>query len=407
VLLVERFCHSDAEKLGIQHWERNEDAATTGWISSLSLFIDGTWLWAGSDSNLDVFSNVYFLNTLLNPDDADGHAQIVHYTRGLGAVASGTARKLWQGAFASGIDDIIADLYVNICANYERGDKIYIFGFSRGAVIARALTGLLSFGILKADHIYNFTQVWKAYLKLGGIVLSDGARQRSTIDELKAGDPTTFDYSKYCEERDPKIEFVGVFDTVSGGHGAAEFAQRLRLNAGEVQPNVKHAVQLLAIDESRDFFKPVLWTGLKERTRKTFEQIWMPGVHSDVGGAYKTRHLGNLALLTMIDRVIARTSLGFNLRQCRKLLHLHPIGGEVIRIHDEFVDPRWRAISSAVSREVDPNFPQAIHPFAKQMLNMPVNFKAEGHHRPYALSPGFRAMKDAKEFLSGKFKSNC
>jgi uncharacterized protein (DUF2235 family) len=102
------------------------------------------------------------LNTLLNADDAEGHAQIVHYTWGL------SRRKrscwLWQGAFSSGIDDLIADLYVNICANYERGDKIYIFGFSRGAVIARALTGLRSFGILKADHINMFTQVWKAHL---------------------------------------------------------------------------------------------------------------------------------------------------------------------------------------------------------------------------------------------------
>jgi uncharacterized protein (DUF2235 family) len=379
--------------------------ARKGGFRHLVYFVDGTWLWAGSDKNLDVFSNVYLLNTLLNADDAEGHAQIVHYTRGLGAVANDPVRRLWQGAFASGIDDLIADLYVNICANYERGDKIYIFGFSRGAVIARALTGLLSFGILKADHINMFTQVWKAYLKLGEIMLSGSPLQRSAIDELKA-DPTMFDYSKYCEQRDPKVEFVGVFDTVSGGYGAAEIAQRLRLNAGEVQPNVKHAVQLLAIDESRDFFKPILWTGLKNRARKTFEQIWMPGVHSDVGGAYKARHLGNLALLTMIDRVIARTSLGLNLAQCRKILQVHPTGGEVIRIHDEFIAP-WPVISKPSLREIDPNLPQTIHPFAKQMLNMPVNFKAEKINRPYALPTGFGAMKEAKEFLSGKFKSNC
>jgi len=250
-----------------------------------------------------------------------------------------------------------------------------------------------------------FAQVWKAYVKLGEIMISGGARQASAIDGLKA-DPTMFDYSKYCENRDPKIEFLGVFDTVSGGHGAAEIAQRLRLNAGEVQPNVKHAVQLLAIDETRDFFKPILWTGVKDQTRRSFEQIWMPGVHSDVGGAYKTRHLGNLALLTMIDRVIARTSLGFNLAQCRKRLQVHPSGGEVLRIHDEFTPP-WRVISKPSPRAIDSGLPQTIHPFAKQMLKMPVYFKTETNHRPYLLTPDFSEMKEAKEFLSGKFKSNC
>jgi hypothetical protein len=166
-------------------------------------------------------------------------------------------------------------------------------------------------------------------------------------------------------------------------------------------------VQLLAIDETRDFFKPIPWTGLKGRASRSFEQIWMPGVHSDVGGAYKARHLGDLALLTMIDRVIARTSLSFDLRLCRKRLSVHPANpSENIRIHDEFIAP-WNVIAAPVLRIHDPQLPlQTIHPFAKAMLNMPVSYKTQGLGRPYALSPGFAAMKEAKEFLSGEFKSN-
>jgi uncharacterized protein (DUF2235 family) len=57
-----------------------------GGFRHLIYLIDGTWLWAGSDKTLDVYSNVYRLNTLLKADDEDGRAQIVHYVRGLGAV---------------------------------------------------------------------------------------------------------------------------------------------------------------------------------------------------------------------------------------------------------------------------------------------------------------------------------
>ena len=72
-----------------------------GGFRHLIYLIDGTWLWAGSDKTLDVYSNVYRLNTLLKADDEDGRAQIVHYVRGLGAVEG--KEMLTQGGFASGI----------------------------------------------------------------------------------------------------------------------------------------------------------------------------------------------------------------------------------------------------------------------------------------------------------------
>src|SRR5215510_1553835 len=49
---------------------------------------------------LDVYSNIYLLNTLLHADDKEGRAQIVHYSRGLGAVEG--IRKYTFGGFAYG-----------------------------------------------------------------------------------------------------------------------------------------------------------------------------------------------------------------------------------------------------------------------------------------------------------------
>ncbi|WP_094183709.1 T6SS phospholipase effector Tle1-like catalytic domain-containing protein [Bradyrhizobium canariense] len=134
----------------------------TGGYRHLVYFIDGTWLWAGSQNTLDVYSNVYLMNTLLEVDDAAGHAQIVEYSRGLGAI--GGVRRYIDGGFANGIDVLIADLYVNICSNYQPDDKIYIFGFSRGAVVARALAGLLAKGILHDKYINSFADIWSDYL---------------------------------------------------------------------------------------------------------------------------------------------------------------------------------------------------------------------------------------------------
>jgi uncharacterized protein (DUF2235 family) len=378
--------------------------ARKGGFRHLVYFIDGTWLWAGSDNSLDVYSNIYRLNTLLNADDEGGHAQIVHYSRGLGALKG--LRQYTAGGFSYGIDEMVADLYVNICSNYEPGDKIYLFGFSRGAVVARALTGLLSHGILEANHINMFAHVWASYVGQGEVLLP--GQPRTSVAKSTDGGPKKINYTRFCSERDPQIEFVGVFDTVAGGHGMSAIAQKLRLSARHVHSNVKHAVQLLAIDEARTFFRPILWTGLNppgkaSRDKRTLEQIWMPGVHSDIGGAYSKRHIGNIALLTMIDRVIHRTSLSFDLKECRKL-HVSSAAGDLVRIHNEFTRT-WRLLSGESARQVDGSANQFIHPCALRLANTPVSFKREKKSTPYSLPSQFAALPVAEEFISSKFKS--
>jgi uncharacterized protein (DUF2235 family) len=156
--------------------------------------------------------------------------------------------------------------------------------------------------ILEAHHINMLAHVWAAYTGQSGEILLPGAA-RTSIDLPQ---DRRFDYTDHCSQRHPRIEFVGVFDTVVGGAGLAERYQEIRLSSCRVQANVKHAVHSLAIDESRKFFKPVLWTGISDAKKlgfdwqpSTLEQIWMPGVHSDVGRAYGKRHLGNLALQTI------------------------------------------------------------------------------------------------------------
>jgi uncharacterized protein (DUF2235 family) len=95
-----------------------------GGFRHLIYLIDGTWLWAGSDKTLDVYSNVYRLNTLLTPDDKDGRAQIVHYVRGLGAVR-GKKMQYKQGGFAAGIDDYCRSLRQRLLQLSNRRQNLY------------------------------------------------------------------------------------------------------------------------------------------------------------------------------------------------------------------------------------------------------------------------------------------
>jgi uncharacterized protein (DUF2235 family) len=367
-----------------------------GGFRHLIYFIDGTWLWPGSDKTLDVYSNIYLLNTLINADDERGHAQIVHYSRGLGAVDG--IRKYTSGGFAYGIDELVADLYVNICSNYEPGDKLYIFGFSRGAVVARALSGLLSKGILEARHVNMFAHVWGDYVGAGEVALP-GLPEDAPNPSIPIAK-----YKSLCSEPDPTIEFLGVFDTVVGGHGISAVAQKLRLRERKVPANVKNAVQLLAIDECRSFFRPIMWTGARDQEKTHLEQIWLPGVHSDVGGAYSNRFLGNISLLTMVDRVIARTSLSFDLDQCAEY-NSPPLAGGLVRIHNEYTK-LWRLFCPfPESRRVDTDFELSIHPFAKWLKGRAVNYKTGEAHSLYALAKELEDLPEAKEFISRKFAS--
>ncbi|WP_182179459.1 T6SS phospholipase effector Tle1-like catalytic domain-containing protein [Methylobacterium radiotolerans] len=375
--------------------------ARRGGYRHLIFLIDGTWLWPGSDSTLNVYSNVYHLNNLIEEKGKDGQAQIVFYARGLGGVDG--LRRYTAGGFSYGIDELVSDLYLNLCSNYEKGDKIYIFGFSRGAIVARALSGMISKGILDAQYINRLESVWRAYAGDNEVILP-GAPPEVKIDT--SGESNS--YLEFCSEPRPKIEFVGIFDSVSGGHGITEIAQRLRIRERKVNSSVQNAVQILAIDEARKFFKPICWTGLKSsddpNDSRHFEQIWMPGVHSDIGGAYQNRFIGNVSLLTMIDRIDHKTKLGIDLDRARSEYNIPLVPGSYVHIHNEYTK-LWRIFSPIrKSRDLDLDIDQNIHPLAELLKGKSIRYKNYVEQHFYKLPPGFESLKPCVEFHTTHFK---
>jgi uncharacterized protein (DUF2235 family) len=95
---------------------------------------DGTWNRPNElEDGKPVKTNVQkIFDFIEKKDPVKNITQIKYYDEGIGAQGNLLTRML-NGATGKGIDDNIKDIYRFICWNYEPGDEIYIFGFSRGA----------------------------------------------------------------------------------------------------------------------------------------------------------------------------------------------------------------------------------------------------------------------------------
>lgn len=266
-------------------------------MKHIVVIVDGTWISAADSEN--PFSNAYNLNWMLDNKAADGNAQVVFYSSEIGTDKD--IGSYFSGATAEGIDNQVREAYINICSNYQHGDgnghqdKIYLFGFSRGAVVARALSAMISkFGILRPAYMDLFPTLWKRF-----------------TNPEKYGDKSL---TEITSRQNVNIEFVGLFDCVFGYRGNKGNYYTLRFTEFSVPKNVKYAINILSLDDSRVAFSPMLWDSIStdEDSETVLEQIWMPGVHSDIGGTYKSNALGRVALFSMIDLVVQRTSLGFH-----------------------------------------------------------------------------------------------
>lgn len=214
--------------------------------------------------------------------------QITFYDPGVGTGGweyneeSGLLRAQSDQATGKGLQRNVEDAYSFLMDLYEKDDKVYLFGFSRGAFTARSLAGMLyKCGLLRTDNDNLLEYASKVY---------------NTPDnaDIARGFKATF--SRPCP-----VHFIGVWDTV----------ESLVLNAGKrfhnarLNPEVKFGYHAISIDEKRSDFPPYPWDETKIAPGQTIEQVWFAGVHSDVGGWYDERGLSNIALRWMIGKASA------------------------------------------------------------------------------------------------------
>lgn len=243
---------------------------------------DGTW----DDPNSN--SNVCQLYEAL--DNLPG-VQVPMYDSGVGT--GGVAIDKWLGGgLGAGLFQKIKDGYADIAAQYQPGDQIYLFGFSRGAYTARSLAGMIAICGLPTQFPTDaqcLDMAFEAYRNV--------AQRDQLLETLNA---------QFAMD-DAKIQLLGVWDTVGslgipaifGGIDVVQYG----FLSTSLHPDVLNAVQGLSIDEQRMQFQPAIWPNVSSADQSV-KQVWFAGVHCDVGGGYAA-DAGGLSLANITLRWMA------------------------------------------------------------------------------------------------------
>jgi len=258
---------------------------------------DGTWDKPGNtDHGKTVRSNVQKIFQVIAKSDGD-IKQIKHYDDGVGATGP-LWKRVINGATGDGLDANIIDAYKFIVWNYEPGDELFLFGFSRGAYTARSLAGLIrNCGILKNQDLCLIQEAYDFY--------------RDRTEESMPGRPLSEKFIADNSYPDPEIKFIGVWDTVGAlGIPLTIFQlwnrKKYKFHDLALSSIIKYAYQAMAIDEQRGLFDVNLWKRSENAKNNGVEQFveqrWFTGVHCDVGGGYIQEQLSDLTLIWMIGK---------------------------------------------------------------------------------------------------------
>lgn len=208
---------------------------------------------------------------------AGGPDNYVFYQRGVG---TGFSDRFSGGIFGEGLSDNIRRAYKFLSFNYESGDQIFVFGFSRGAYTARSIIGYIAAaGLLKREacSLENEEAAWNYY-------------RTSPADRLPADWVALTPHVHTRKEL--RVECVGVFDTVGAlgiplGFFRTKNREKYAFHDVNLSSITNVNLHAMAIDEHREPFRATIWRRPRFKTydSKT-EQVWFPGVHADIGGGY-------------------------------------------------------------------------------------------------------------------------
>jgi len=203
----------------------------------LAVFLYGTW------NSVNSNTNVWRMRALCAAKSKGGKPQLVYYEVGVNGFMG--------GVFGQGLDENIRLAYEWLIENYNDGDEIFIFGFSRGAFTARSLAGLIALnGILRAGSPIGVTELFDRYKK-------GNEESIWVLKEMEASKDTSN-------------------------------------------------------DEHRNDFAPTLWDVrhpkdpnaviAQPRPLSSVEQRWFVGAHANVGGGYQTDLLAQAPLRWMMKK---------------------------------------------------------------------------------------------------------
>jgi uncharacterized protein (DUF2235 family) len=247
--------------------------------------------------------------------------QMAYYDDGVGT-SSFRPIALITGAFGFGLKRNVKTIYAFLSRNYDPGDRIFAFGFSRGAFTIRTVMGLIgSQGIVPGrtmtpdqlsgavEHAYRRYR-GSYHTNLGTAFRSLVGARHAAKQQIPAG------------HHAPKVAFLGLWDTVDAyGLPIEELKQgwdnwiwRLSFPDRDLSPMVQKACHALATDDERRTFHPVLWNEKPEKdlvaagkvAPDRISQVWFAGMHSNVGGGYPKDGLAYVSLIWILNEAMAK-----------------------------------------------------------------------------------------------------
>lgn len=255
-------------------------------------------------------SNVLKLYRMAKTDEL----QRIFYDPGIGTIGRSSAwhrirqdiASVWGLMTGAGLDAKILQAYTFLVQIYEEGDRIFLFGYSRGAYTARAVAAFVNLiGLLEPDQ-----------LNLAGYAL----RAYKSVNE-KRGFDFARNFRRVVRGRAVPIHFLGVWDTVASvmvprWHRFPPVTLQ-QLPFTRKNPSVANFRQAMAIDERRRMFRLNRWTEPQSHDLNPFDEIpvmpqdvqqmWFAGGHGDVGGGYpeKESALSKFPLQWMVEEAVA------------------------------------------------------------------------------------------------------
>ncbi len=311
--------------------------------------------------------------------------QLVYYDPGVGTFGADDAwsrawRKtveVWGLATGWGIDSNVKQAYRFIVENYEaaprdkdgkrigENDRIFIFGFSRGAYTARVLAGFIhSLGLIRREHLNLVDYAYRTYKGIP----DHQAPSPATPSPEGGGAPSAFAdmrlYERTLKGIRPTIELLGLFDTVASviepGKVGLQFKTHPFTNRN---PSVRHVRHAVAIDERRTMFRPELWPSEQPFWGSPFrppenrpvepqdvKEVWFAGVHGDVGGGYPEDQsaLIKVPLAWMIQETKAM-GLDYSTRTVNEVVlgknpEKHYVEPDAMTEPHDSMNPAWRLV---------------------------------------------------------------
>ena len=218
--------------------------------------------------------------------------QTLGYDRGVQKIGHS---KWLDAAVGRGFNESVIAGYATLCSRYEPGDRIFLFGYSRGAYAVRSIAGLIDrVGLLRKEHAVE------RRVRLAFRYYQRGLRTHATRA-----------FRRNRCHRQVQIGCIGAWDTVKALGLPYPLLSRIFPMASEFHDHhlghsVGAAYHALAADEDRTAYAPILWE--RDGWNGPLEQVWFPGAHGDIGGERNCRippiPLTNLSFVWLIERAI-------------------------------------------------------------------------------------------------------